>query len=72
MTADYKVHGDVAVITMNNPPVNGLSHATRVGINFGAIGGMHRGRSGGRAELTAGSSHQLRVRAALPREGRSA
>ena len=31
MTADYKVHGDVAVITMNNPPVNGLGYATRVG-----------------------------------------
>jgi 3-hydroxyacyl-CoA dehydrogenase len=29
MTADYKVHGDVAVITMNNPPVNGLAHAMR-------------------------------------------
>ncbi|MEY3612373.1 MAG: hypothetical protein RJB14_2095, partial [Pseudomonadota bacterium] len=24
MTAEYKVHGDVAVITMMNPPVNGL------------------------------------------------
>jgi 3-hydroxyacyl-CoA dehydrogenase len=24
MTAEYKVHGDVAVITLNNPPVNGL------------------------------------------------
>ena len=32
MTADYKVHGDVAVITMNNPPVNGLGYATRKGI----------------------------------------
>ena len=32
MTAEYKVHGDVAVITMNNPPVNGLGHATRVGL----------------------------------------
>jgi 3-hydroxyacyl-CoA dehydrogenase len=29
MTADYKVHGDVAVITMNNPPVNGLAYAMR-------------------------------------------
>ncbi len=29
MTAEYKVHGAVAVITMNNPPVNGLGHATR-------------------------------------------
>ncbi|MGH8820958.1 MAG: 3-hydroxyacyl-CoA dehydrogenase NAD-binding domain-containing protein, partial [Rhodoferax sp.] len=35
MTADYKVHGDVAVITMNNPPVNGLGHATRLGIANG-------------------------------------
>ena len=35
MTADYKVHGDVAVITMNNPPVNGLGHSTRVGITDG-------------------------------------
>ena len=35
MTADYKVHGDVAVITMNNPPVNGLAHATRVGLTNG-------------------------------------
>jgi 3-hydroxyacyl-CoA dehydrogenase len=26
MTAQYKVHGDVAVITLNNPPVNGLGH----------------------------------------------
>src|SRR5882724_5566604 len=35
MTADYKVHGDVAVITMNNPPVNGLGHATRLGLTSG-------------------------------------
>ena len=35
MTAEYKVHGDVAVITMNNPPVNGLGHATRVGLTNG-------------------------------------
>ena len=32
MTAEYKVQGDVAVITMNNPPMNGLGYATRVGI----------------------------------------
>ena len=31
MTAEYKVHGDVAVISLANPPVNGLSYATRVG-----------------------------------------
>jgi len=35
MTAEYKVHGDVAVITMTNPPVNGLGYATRVGITDG-------------------------------------
>ncbi|MFM1926117.1 MAG: Fatty acid oxidation complex subunit alpha, partial [Pseudomonadota bacterium] len=28
MTAEYKVHGDVAVITMMNPPVNGLGLST--------------------------------------------
>jgi 3-hydroxyacyl-CoA dehydrogenase len=35
MTAEYKVHGDVAVITLNNPPVNGLGLATRQGITAG-------------------------------------
>jgi 3-hydroxyacyl-CoA dehydrogenase len=35
MTAEYKVHGDVAVITLNNPPINGLGLATRVGITQG-------------------------------------
>ena len=29
MTADYKVQGNIAVISMNNPPVNGLGLATR-------------------------------------------
>ena len=29
MTAQYKVHGSVAVITLDNPPVNGLGMATR-------------------------------------------
>ncbi len=32
MTAQYKAHGDVAVITLNNPPVNGLGYDTRKGI----------------------------------------
>ena len=32
MSADYEVKGSTAVITMNNPPVNGLGHATRSGI----------------------------------------
>ena len=35
MTAQYNLHGDVAVITLNNPPVNGLGLATRVGITDG-------------------------------------
>ena len=29
MSADYAVHSDVAVITLNNPPVNGLGWSTR-------------------------------------------
>jgi 3-hydroxyacyl-CoA dehydrogenase len=32
MTAEYKVHGNVAVITLANPPVNGLGLSTRQGI----------------------------------------
>jgi len=32
MSADYAVHGDVAVITLNNPPVNGLGLSTRQAI----------------------------------------
>ncbi|PZP98499.1 MAG: 3-hydroxyacyl-CoA dehydrogenase [Variovorax paradoxus] len=35
MTAAYAVHGDVAVISLNNPPVNGLGLATRQGIADG-------------------------------------
>ncbi|WCM95099.1 3-hydroxyacyl-CoA dehydrogenase NAD-binding domain-containing protein [Acidovorax sp. NCPPB 2350] len=35
MTAEYQVHGDIAVITLANPPVNGLGHATRKGITDG-------------------------------------
>ncbi|WP_322033889.1 3-hydroxyacyl-CoA dehydrogenase NAD-binding domain-containing protein [Paraburkholderia sp. J76] len=32
MTAQYQVRDGVAVITLDNPPVNGLGHSTRVGI----------------------------------------
>ena len=35
MSAEYQVQGDVAVISMNNPPVNGLGYDTRVGITKG-------------------------------------
>jgi 3-hydroxyacyl-CoA dehydrogenase len=35
MTADYTVQGDIAVITLNNPPINGLGAATRLGITDG-------------------------------------
>jgi len=38
MSADYAVQGSVAVITLNNPPVNGLGHATR----SAAVEGMRR------------------------------
>ena len=29
MSTAYELHGEVAVITLNHPPVNGLSHALR-------------------------------------------
>ena len=32
MTVQYKVHGKVALITLNNPPVNGMGYETRKGI----------------------------------------
>src|ERR1044071_6402010 len=38
MTAEYQVHGSVAVITLNNPPVNGLGLATRTA----AVEGIRR------------------------------
>jgi 3-hydroxyacyl-CoA dehydrogenase len=38
MTAEYQVHGTVAVITLNNPPVNGLGHSTRSAL----VQGMQR------------------------------
>ena len=31
MSADYQVQQDVAIITLNNPPVNGLGLSTRLG-----------------------------------------
>jgi 3-hydroxyacyl-CoA dehydrogenase len=38
MSADYQVHDNVAVITLNNPPVNGLGLATRTA----AVAALHR------------------------------
>ena len=35
MTAHYQVHGDIALITLDNPPVNGLGLSTRQGIAHG-------------------------------------
>ncbi|MEY2770333.1 MAG: Fatty acid oxidation complex subunit alpha [Pseudomonadota bacterium] len=35
MSAEYQVHGDVAVISLDNPPVNGLGLATRQAITDG-------------------------------------
>ncbi len=41
MTAEYQVHGDVAVITLANPPVNGLGLSTRQGI----VDGLERAQA---------------------------
>ncbi len=38
MSADYALHGGIAVITFNNPPVNGLGLATRTA----AVDGLRR------------------------------
>jgi len=38
MSAEYQVQGNVAVITLNNPPVNGLGHSTRTE----AVAGIQR------------------------------
>jgi 3-hydroxyacyl-CoA dehydrogenase len=35
MSASYETHGNVAVITLNNPPVNGLGYATRLAVAQG-------------------------------------
>ena len=35
MTAEYQVQGDIAIISLNNPPVNGLGYDTRIGITQG-------------------------------------
>lgn len=35
MSANYELRGNVAVITLNNPPVNGLGHETRLGVVTG-------------------------------------
>jgi 3-hydroxyacyl-CoA dehydrogenase len=35
MTAHYEVRGDVAVVQLDNPPVNGLNHASRKGVTDG-------------------------------------
>ncbi|MDH5332067.1 MAG: enoyl-CoA hydratase/isomerase family protein, partial [Aquincola sp.] len=35
MSASYKVHGSIAVITLDNPPVNGLGFDTRKGLADG-------------------------------------
>ena len=35
MSATYELRGNVAVITLNNPPVNGLGYETRLGLTNG-------------------------------------
>ena len=41
MTAEYQVQGSIAVITLNNPPVNGLGLATRTA----AVEGLRRAQA---------------------------
>ncbi|WP_175940293.1 3-hydroxyacyl-CoA dehydrogenase NAD-binding domain-containing protein [Caballeronia sp. BCC1704] len=41
MAVDYTIREGVAVITLDNPPVNGLGHSTRLGI----VEGIERARS---------------------------
>lgn len=43
MTAEYRIEGEVAVITLNNPPVNGLGWATRQAI----VNGVARAQEDG-------------------------
>jgi len=42
MTAEYKVNGAVAVITLNYPPVNGLGHSHRAALVHGIKKGPAR------------------------------
>ena len=53
MSATYEVRGDVAVISLNNPPVNGLGYDTRRGI----VEGLERalGESGVKAIVITGA-----------------
>ena len=37
MSAEYQVKGNIAVITLNNPPVNGLGHASRTAVVEGML-----------------------------------
>jgi 3-hydroxyacyl-CoA dehydrogenase len=47
MSTPYELHGNVAVITLNNPPVNGLSHALRSRI----VAGVDAANAEKRAEV---------------------
>jgi 3-hydroxyacyl-CoA dehydrogenase len=59
MSASYEVRGSVAVITLNNPPVNGLGYATRVGIADGP--GPRGGRPGVKAVVLTGGGRPSRA-----------
>jgi enoyl-CoA hydratase/carnithine racemase len=45
MSADYQKDGQIAVITLNNPPVNGLGLATRRAV----VEGLERANAPARA-----------------------
>ena len=35
MSVELKQEGDIAILLINNPPVNALSHAVRMGLKMG-------------------------------------
>ena len=55
MSASYETRGDVAVITLNNPPVNGLGHATRAAASSTASSKAQADAGGARRSCITGA-----------------
>ena len=68
MSANYEVRGDVAVITLDNPPVNGLGYETRRGI----VDGLDTGASAMRRSRRSSSPAPARRSRAAPTSASSA
>ena len=54
MAVDYTTRDGIAVITLDNPPVNGLGHSTRSGIVEGLARAQHDPEGGGVVSTGAG------------------